>query len=225
MYSMSELAPTTGRTANLLAVAYGFNNVDELAESLPTDARGADFGVGDSNLGETIVGLRNDVRWVGVDLRRTEKMQNILPAVGSNLSYVQASIFAPPMAKGSLDVVCSSWLLPHIEMDSHELALRAVHSMAQLLKPEGRLYTASSDVRYRDVSHNIVAKVTGGSLRCRDRAYSFSSTDYVADPDAIAEATVEAVKMSPGEARLQRFNNMASKWLSRRHLSLPTSQQ
>lgn len=187
MKKMSVLAPSTRRSAKTLADFYGFDSPRAMAESLPKDARVADIGAGQSKLGRTITDLRDDVTWLNVDLRtglfRFSQRQQRDSAPG--LQYLKADIFHLPVASGSLDRVYSSWLLPHIRLDSQELAIQAVHNMAALLKHDG-----------------VMAVAALGSE-------TVAVAEYYDAPQATAERMVNTVAFGPISGFIQRANNIA----------------
>jgi hypothetical protein len=174
-----ELAPRTGRSARILSRYYGFDSIEQMAESLPQDAVAADFGSGRSNLGKTITDRRSDVRWMNVDVRtglfRYARRHQKHSAPG--LQYVKADVFHPPIRPGTLDRGYSSWLLPNIELDSRELAIQAFHSMATLLKDDGML------------------SVTGM------RNAIVLAANYYNAPEETANAVIDAVIVSDDKAR------------------------
>lgn len=179
-------APSTGRGARMLARAYGFENPRELATSLPAGARVADFGSGKSNLGEKITAMRPDILWLNIDVRtglfhHAQRHQRKSPA---GLQYIKGSVFHPPVQPGTLDRVYSSWLLPHIELDSRTLALDAVHSMTRLLRPEGQI--------------NLMGWNTANAWR----------NEYDGSPDETAERLVDAIACGPIGRKIQVANNL-----------------
>ncbi len=192
MSMLFELAPTTKRTANHLAKRYGFENPRQLAESLPPDARVVDFGAGKSNFGNKITRIREDVTWLNIDVRsglfqHAQRHQRRSP---SGLQYMKADVFNPPLRSGTLDRVYSSWLLPHIELESWELALDAVHSMASLLNETG-----------------VLSVNAGGSFLHKARACMVSADEYNNAPEEVADTVVKTVALDGMYRRLQVDNN------------------
>jgi hypothetical protein len=192
MSNLFEVAPSTKRTARHLSKRYGFKNPKQLAESLPPYARVADFGAGKSHFGKTITDLRPDVMWLNIDVRTGlfQHAQRQQRRSSSGLQYIKSDIFAPPIRPGTLDRVYSSWLLPHIELESGELAVRAVHAMASLLNETGILSINAS-----------------GRLLSRERTSVVSAEEYYASPAELAVDVVRDIALDGLYRRLQIDNN------------------
>jgi hypothetical protein len=187
VYPYHRKAPVTGRKAEGLVQRYGFGTVAEFAEALPDDALVADLAAGKSNLGLKVSKIRSDITWVNVDLRRgifnyPKRQQQ---KGRSNFSYFQGDIFALPFRRGVFDRVYSSWFLPHAALDSTEIAMNAVHCMAELLNSEGALHIAGF----------------GASARV-------TAKNYDIDPVGAAEFIVNRVKIAdPYSENIQRSLN------------------
>jgi hypothetical protein len=206
----SELAPSSGLDAESLAAFYGYADVTGLAASLPLGAIAADFGTGTSDLGETVSGLRADVRWINVDIRSGSHLQvpphQTIPH--GNLRYVQASVFCPPFKERSLDRVFSSWLLPYIHLDSAELAVAAVHRMAGLLKERGVLQTTSQLMPLKTtIRNNRFSMGANYRAEAENGTYSFTAEEYRNDPQGTVCRTVDAVKLSDHVEESMRNRN------------------
>lgn len=138
-----ELAPVNGRDASIQAHYYGYASVDHLAADLPAGARVIDVGAGITNLGKEVAVRRPDISWVYFD--RCYSSQELLrQAQGNdtppNVSFTNGDITRieeSGLAAGSFDRVFSSRLVPHIDMESPELARLALSNMASLLRADG----------------------------------------------------------------------------------------
>ncbi len=175
MPAYSELAPTTRRSAKKLSLRYGFNRHEDFAASLPLGSVALDVGAGKSNLGTKTAEKRPDIQWVDVDLRRglTNYAARRQSKASGNYSRVQASVFDLPFPDGTFDRIFTCWLLPHVRLDSRDLAISATHEMMRVLTPEG-IITASGGYEYRSLS--------------------FTKYEYDTDPDFVAKSIVDETR-------------------------------
>lgn len=171
----TRTAPTTARTAEELSRAYGYESHDHFSRSLPVGATVLDVAAGKSTLGLRTAEKRPDIRWWNIDVRRglfnfAGRQQRRGP---DNFQYLQANVFDMPFVDGSFDRIYSSFLLPHIAIDSVPEAERAVGNMARMLTPETGILS--------------VCGFEGG------KGYtSATAAEYAADPEAVASAVVES---------------------------------
>ncbi|OGL34987.1 hypothetical protein A3F65_02260 [Candidatus Saccharibacteria bacterium RIFCSPHIGHO2_12_FULL_47_16b] len=138
MKHLYELAPITGRSGNFLAKVYGYQSIDDLADSLPVNSQILDVGAGRSTLGQQVTARRKDVSWTNFDLsynsERVEQFQTAQP----NLTLVQGNIITPPREfKSRFDRVYSYWLLPLLALEEPELARQSMENIIQFLKKDG----------------------------------------------------------------------------------------
>ena len=200
MKKLYEMAPSTKRSERLLSRAYGYGTFWSLADSLPHEAVVVDFGAGRSRFGHAIVGRRDDISWFNVDPRYTGSWaQRAQLDAPSGLQYIAGDILTPPFPKASCDVVYSSALLPHIAMSSPELALRAVHNMAGMLRDRGELAAAG-----------FINDTRADSLQ---RAVSTTAEDYNADPDLVASHIVDVMTLPLPIKALQGARNIVGHYL------------
>lgn len=142
----SKQIPTTGRKTTYQAKQFGYNSVRELAGALPKNAIVMDIGAGLSRLGHEVAALRDDIRWINVDPCYQEKTASIKfsgSQRASNVEFWSDNIVTGSTKldglHGTVDVVYSYWLMPHLSLEADEPAIHAVEHMYDLLKPKGKL--------------------------------------------------------------------------------------
>ncbi len=168
-------ASVTGRSAEKLSRHYGYETLENFAGSIPENAKVIDVAAGRSNLGLSVAAIRDDIKWIDLDIRKgwlnfaKRKQRKGTP----NYQFIRGDVLNLPFASNSVDLIYTSWLLPHIEMDSTELAISAVHSMSRLLKESGTLHAC------RGFTH---AKV--------------DAADYARSPEDESRKLVEAMKLT-----------------------------
>jgi hypothetical protein len=188
-----EMAPTNGREADVQAHLFGFQSVEEFAQSFPDDAMAADIGSGVAPLLREVARQREDVQCVCLDLRYDD--DSILArAKGddppSNVRFVQGDILARdgkfPLPLGEFDLVLTSRLVTHIELEDRDLAVLALHNMAQLLNPTGSI----TALRH---SHRLLRD----RLLCRTPSVSITRSELEENPDELLLNAIKAIR-TPG---------------------------
>lgn len=191
MQPIHELAPITARSANLLASAYGFPSIKQFADDIPDGGAFLDVGSGRSPFGAKIATLRPDVSVVLMDRAYPGDHRD---QQRPNLRWLHGDILEPPEEIGPFDRITCSALLPHIAMSSPELAVKAIHNMANLLQSKGTLQVAG----FIGIS----------SFLLRGRAETISAEGYEADPDREAITAATNLILSPSVAAMQRAINL-----------------
>ncbi|HMS23639.1 MAG TPA: hypothetical protein PKB09_02425 [Candidatus Saccharibacteria bacterium] len=144
----SHHGPVTSRCADALALRYGFENTERMAENIPEDSRVLDVGAGLSNLGNEIASTRPDINWCNLDINynnavygpsmkwRFERLVNDAP---NNVEYVTGSILSPSesLVQMRFARIFSYYVLPHVALYSPGLALIAMHNMRTMSSPGG----------------------------------------------------------------------------------------
>ncbi len=135
-----------GRRGDILAPKYGFDGVEDLAESLPPQARVLDVGAGLSTLGENISKLRPDIDWTNADnqygdpgKRYAARFEDAVEMAPKNLQFVEANAvdLAAIFGTEQFDRVFSYWMLPHIMRNDHNAGVRAAENMLMVAKKSG----------------------------------------------------------------------------------------
>jgi len=190
MANWYEMSPSTARSAKKLSRAYGFDSPEALATSLPDNALVIDVGSGKSKFGHTIAGLRPDIRWVNVDLRngRRRPMRRLHARAPSNLHYVGGDVLNLPIAPESAQRVYSTALLPHIALDSSELAGEAFVGMAALLAVDG------------EIAYNGFAAIPNS-------AYHVTASEFHANPEGVSLEAVDQMTLDPAIRGIQKVLN------------------
>lgn len=137
----AQQIPTTGRKTAFQVHQWGFDDIASLAASLPQNAVIIDVGAGLSQFGDDVVRIRRDVGWVNVDPfyahSSTDKPKD------SKVKYLPVDIVEPGKLlkdlTGKADTVYSYWMLPHLSLDGHEPAIKAIRHMYSLLCDDGML--------------------------------------------------------------------------------------
>lgn len=146
-----ENAITTERSAELLAKKHGFENLAQLAESLPQDAKVLDVGAGASPFGNEVAALRPDVTWVNFDYSYYDPaiLEDVTKGAPENVEYVagDATKLTEVYEPESFDAVYSYWLLPHLSLDTPGPAVETAKAMYDVTKPGGTL-SVGPDVQH-----------------------------------------------------------------------------
>jgi len=168
------MAPHTGRSARLISKLYGYRSPKEFVAELPENARVADIGAGNSNLGRVAAGLRPDIQWTNIDIQYDDFYPSLRERskAPDNVSYVAADILHSCLQAGSLDLIVSNAALPFIIMTDEVLAMRALYSMRESLKTDGRM---------------ILGKgiVNGALFRKKDGAVHATAQEFDEDPEKV----------------------------------------
>src|SRR5580692_3006281 len=141
MKTWYDMAPITARSPELLSRIYGFTDVSALADSIPQAGMVVDVGAGRSVLGEEVTRLRPDVNWINLDIsfgRKRFAAKRQAKASG-NLRYVAGDAVNLPLIGPFANRVFSNALLPHIALESPELAIQTFSEMAGLLIDDGEI--------------------------------------------------------------------------------------
>lgn len=138
-----QIISTTDRTAAVLARRHGYKTVKNLAKSLPRHANVLDVGAGASSLGREIANLRSDIHWTNLDFsyHDTQILKNASRDAPINLTFIagDAARLDDFIKPGSMDVVFSYWLFPHLSSYDQRTALAAASQLYKATKTGGLL--------------------------------------------------------------------------------------
>jgi SAM-dependent methyltransferase len=193
-----EKAVTTERSAEKLARRHGYNNVVQLAESLPPGALVLDVGSGASLFSNAVAMLRPDAAFVNFDYSYNNPaiLADVVKDSPANVEYVPGDVIklGEIYDPESFDAVYSYWLLQHLSLDDPEPAMVAARAIFEATKPGGLI---------------SIGPIKNGhrlpSMRPQ-RTFRIIKDDST-DADAFAEAVVAATRLQGAELRLQRFSN------------------
>ena len=133
-----ELIPTADRDADLVSQMHGFENITQLAASLPEGANILEVGSGASPFGKEVATLRPDITWTNFDYSYYD--QRVLDEVSKdapgNIHFVKgdATKLSEMYEPESFDAIFSYWMMPHLSLDDPEPAKEAARGMFSLAK-------------------------------------------------------------------------------------------
>lgn len=141
--SAYERAPTTDRSANHIARAYGYPNIERLCDSIPKGARVLDIGAGASGFAKEIARKRSDVRMICVDLSYKDPriIREVSEDTSPNISFIPGNILEldKQFPSNYFSRVFSYWLLPHLALEDKKIARTAVTKILDVTKWGGTL--------------------------------------------------------------------------------------
>ena len=158
-YQFPDIAhsPMTNSDANYLAGVYGFPSLSALADSLPPNARVADFGSGLSNLANQLAELRPDITLYAIDIQYdrpliqdAEALGALISAAPPNVQYIWGNILRDSSLErlGQFDrAFCYNLVSHHLRVRhaGRVLARTALTNMLHTLTPEGTLEIGPSN--------------------------------------------------------------------------------
>lgn len=194
-----EKAPTTARSADKLARRHGFENLAELAESLPAKANVLDIGAGASPFGREVAALRPDISWTNVDYsyRDPAILAEASHEAPDNLRFVagDATQLETLCEPESADAVFSYWLMPHLSLEEDAPALAAAKQMHMVAKPGAFLSVGPRFRQLHDKSLHSPA------------TYRAVKDETLTHADEFAAAVVEATRLTGLTRRAQTLHN------------------
>lgn len=151
--TIDKKAPTTGRSAELIAGKHGFEDLAKLAETLPHGARVLDVGAGASPFGREVTALRPDILWTNFDYsyRDPAILDEVSAGAPGSIKYAagDAMKLVEVYEPESFDAVFSYWLLPHLSIDEIEPARQVARGIFAVTKPGGLMSVGPKSARIR----------------------------------------------------------------------------
>ncbi|HUD07405.1 MAG TPA: class I SAM-dependent methyltransferase [Candidatus Saccharimonadales bacterium] len=211
-----ELAPTTPRSADMLAKKHGFESVAQLTDSLPANARVLDVGSGASNFGSEVASLRPDISWTNFDYSYNDPdiLEHASKHAPGNVQYIPGDATKLQEAYGAetFDAVFSYWMIPHLSIDHTAPAIEAVKAMFSVTKTGGILSIGPISNKGR------MPSIRSGKAH---RIVKDESTDG----QAFAEGVVSETKLNKTGRYTQKAANEVitpllgtSRWSERAHI-------
>ena len=193
-----EKAVTTDRPAEMLAQRHGFENVAQLAESLPPGAQVLDVGAGASPFGKEVATLRPDVTWVNFDYsyNNPKILADVAQGAPDNVKYVagDATKLAEAYQPETFDAIFSYWLLPHLSIDDPAPAKAAAKAMFSLAKVGGTISVGP------ETSKKRLPSLKSGQAHRVEK-------DQTTDADSFAETVLDVTRLQGVGQYTQRLAN------------------
>lgn len=164
-HDIYEHSVMTNRSPELLALHYGFKDLEEFIDNVPKGARVIDIGAGFSSLGAKVAGLCPDVSWTNVDQHYDQpEVKEIIEnqVTPPNLEFVAGNALDLERQFGAekFDLALSYWMLPHISVVDRNLGVVAARQMLEITKEGGRLMVGPITGFYGTYNSKKVVDVT-----------------------------------------------------------------